>query len=91
MSREIPSNSITRDDVVRRPPQSNVYTASTSKRSARWKEKALITTSEFAEKNKLTRFVFPKESDKPKEESEKPKVESDKSKGESKDAPAESK
>ena len=61
-------------------------------------KKALITTTEFAEKGKLTPFVFPKESDKPKDEAEKPKpdaekpkAESDKPKGESKDAPAESK
>lgn len=63
-------------------------------------KKALITTSEFAEKEKLTPFVFPKESEQPKDDAEKPKAEDDKPKSEdapkekkeeSKDAPAESK
>ncbi|MCX7419254.1 MAG: hypothetical protein NT013_06925 [Planctomycetia bacterium] len=63
-------------------------------------KKALITTSEFAEKEKLTPFVFPKESEKPKDNAENPKEEADKPKAEdapketkeeSKDAPAESK
>ena len=60
--------------------------------------KALITTSEFAEKGKLTPFVFPQKSFKPNDESEKPKPEADKPKaepsepkGESKGAPADSK
>ncbi len=54
-------------------------------------KKALITTTEFAEKGKLTPFAFPKESDKPKDESDKSKENAEKPKGVSKDAPAESK
>ena len=61
-------------------------------------KKALITTSEFAEKEKLTPFVFPEKTFKPNDEPEEPKPDADKPKakpsepkGESKDAPAESK
>ena len=55
------------------------------------KKKALITTAEFAKKEKLTPFVFPKESEKPKDDAEKPEAAPKDPKGESKDAPADSK
>ncbi len=62
-------------------------------------KKALITTSEFAEKNKLTAFEFAKPAESPKAEEpkddkpkdDKPKSDAPKSESKDKDAPAESK